>query len=733
MRGLFGFLLIFLLFPFQGAGNPAVFTPDFSGAPVAVPAGAPLMPLCDDPSSPLCVNQWSQQAIPLAVYPQGAARPQFQYFLPAFLPVGAVDENPAKSADWTVFRPSFSSSFSRRRDRRRNQKSDLKSEKPSPKRVFYRSKSSPDTVKIVETDQKGKKIIREKRGGLSPEEDISQLKVVKDSPEKDTNWEAFSPSFAEPEQEGSDPQTTLYQSKSDPSQFIAVYTDDQGEQKAQSVRPVLVSEEDLTLETDPLEEFEEPESRGSKAGSAKPKKAKAPSPESDKPKKAKVRGSKRQEAPDFSQKSDELKSKTAKDLDSQQTQTTASKSAKKPSGESASLAHAGFLARSRKQAAALPAALKRSQTKSSSASQCISLEDPKEGDTEAGWCFECLRDGEDSVLSSLMQDRAFFSALSGYLKEVTASSRKKISSKEVPAEKICSPETSLKALKAIIKNFEIHCPGDKKFKNCSKKAQCGKFKSFFEKAQCESCKQGVPPEIMMAMMSIESAGICQANLDTSRENSMGLFQINAKVHQCRNDAGKTYSIKAKDKTEKGLARQCFQNPINNLRAGVDILAGHYRKVNAKPTDSSSCKSWRDMGPEEKDAWRRGVSAYNGGPGWVTRAIESVRNTEALKNTGKHLKDSHKHTKKKYAQNKMPWERLRLAYFAEKLSQKVKKGKDCITNEGKEERGTGRLLSCTISNLAHTEAVLGRNVKGSPASMVDIWSLYMSKHKAKCPK
>ena len=128
--------------------------------------------------------------------------------------------------------------------------------------------------------------------------------------------------------------------------------------------------------------------------------------------------------------------------------------------------------------------------------------------------------------------------------------------------------------------------------------------------------------------------------------------------------------------------QCFKDPINNLNKGIDILFNHYGEVNANST--SQCKSWLEMTLSERDAWRRGVSAYNGGPGWVTRAIESVRDRRTLVNTD-YLTGTHKKINSRYKNDTASWEQLRVYYFAEKLSPG-------------NTTGSGRRLDFTVSNL-----------------------------------
>ena len=342
---------------------------------------------------------------------------------------------------------------------------------------------------------------------------------------------------------------------------------------------------------------------------------------------------------------------------------------------------------------------------------CFVIDKPEE--TEAkGPCIECEKKGQEgsaSVLFSLGRDPQFRAYLDGYLKKVTASSARKVQAQTVVSgssvQKICAPEISLKE---IIKNFNRTCP--EPYKN--------NFEGFFKTAYCESCKKGIPPEIMMAKISIESAGKCPAEAKNEHENSVGIAQNNARVHQCHDHrTGKTHQRN----TEAN--RECFKDPINSMNSGVDILFKYYNKANPNPIETSQCKSWLEMNPTERDSWRKAVSDYNGGPGWRSRAITSVRNRQTLIST-QYLSGTHKTVKDEYKTDSLSWEELRVAYFVEKVVQQMKTGST---------KGTGRKLSLTISNLAHTEAILGRNVKTPAPAMVEIWSQFLKKNEVSCTR
>ena len=110
------FFLFILFSPGLTAQNPLLFKPDFNGQSVFIPQGTNITPLCSDPSSPMCFNQWTSQAVPLASYFSNQASPQFSYFLPSFVPLGTA-ENPENDAGWEeIYIPAFSSSSRRRRD-----------------------------------------------------------------------------------------------------------------------------------------------------------------------------------------------------------------------------------------------------------------------------------------------------------------------------------------------------------------------------------------------------------------------------------------------------------------------------------------------------------------------------------------------------------------------------------------------------------------------------------------
>ena len=589
-------LLFIILSPRLMAQNPFLFKPDFSGQSVFMPKGTNLVPLCSDPSSPLCFNQWTNQAIPLSSYFPNLSVPQYGYFLPSFISSGFA-ENPENDTAWEeIYIPTFSSSSRRQRGSKRDSVEDSKEADNKTQRSFYRNKSEPNQIRLVETDSEGEVTVQEGQVAFVSLDDI------------------------EPVAEAQPSVTSHLSQRKPPHRSVEI-------------------QKDSHQESSPLQDS----------------------------------------------------SPTGQDFQF--------------FGDTYQISRDTYV---------LPSTTKEVEP------GCFII-DKQEVETEAGFCPECVRSGENnSILHSLVQNQEFLASLQGYLKKVVMSSEDKIEKQtantELETQKICSPEISLKA---IIDNFESTCPSP--YRN--------NFESFFKRVYCQSCQKGIPVELMMGMMSIESAGRCSAIAQNTLESSTGLFQIDASQHDCRDEANILYRKNTRDNL------QCLKNPVNNLNSAVDILTKHYEQVNPHSVSEGQCKDWLDINSTERDSWRRAVSAYNGGPGWVTRAIKSARDTRTLSNT-RYLQGAHRRTHTAERNDTARWEELRLFYFIEKLSQKNRNLPRCNSFLERDQGGTGRQLCLTVSNLAHTEAVLGREVKNSTPGMVEIWGQYkkqfLQKHPVTCP-
>ena len=353
--------------------------------------------------------------------------------------------------------------------------------------------------------------------------------------------------------------------------------------------------------------------------------------------------------------------------------------------------------------------------------------------TEAEFCWTCDR---HPVLNDVAGNAEFLSNMARFLNQSSEKAKKKIQSavpqsKEGGFTKICMSNNPLNHLIKTFNAPNSKCPI--------------KFDEFYPSAYCESCKRSIPPEIMLGLMSIESSAKCQAEANTELENSLGLFQINSRVHDCTDRSGVTH-----DADTEG-ARNCLRNPINNLIESVTKLAGNYASVNPKPRSRGQCQSWSDFDDEEKDRWRKAVSAYNSGAGWLVRSIKSVKIAySSLAKDGDYYTEmtgSHKQKKFLPAQEKYikqekldpSWEDMRVYFFTEKLMQNPslqlsEREVKAMKEVRREDPLSGRQLVMSLSNVAYVESILGRNEDRSYPGMVDIWEQHIkNNNKPSCNK
>ena len=590
--------------------NPFLFQPDFSGKSVFVPQGTNITPLCTDPSSPLCFSQWTNQAIPMASYTPNVSMPQYNYFLPAFIPSAspAVVQNPENDSDWEkIYIPSFSTSssrgsrYSRDSGREKDQEEeviekDSEEKKPDeenessvelPTRSFWKPKNPTEnqknTVRIVETDSEGKTTVQEGQISFINENHI-------------TNIPSQSPDSSTP---ALDKQNTNQTPSS--------------------------KNEQNTNQT--------PSSKNEQNTNQTP-----------------------------SSKNEQNTNQTPFSRDEQ----NINQSSEVPVIPNYQISEDTYV---------LPSTTKEIE-------QGCFVIDKKETQTEAVFCIECYKN--EAQNTNLLKN---IKTLMNQMNQVKTATVTKVDGKLVSAhsvvDKICAPE---KSLSNIISDFEKTCEPD------------NDFKKFFKHLYCKSCNRGVPPEIMLSMMSIESKGDCSGQrINLPNEASSGLFQVNAineedNTHQCTDyKTGKVYKSYSNEKL------QCFKNPFNSFDSGLKVIEAKYRSVNGykvspgekfceKPTSE-----WLSMGLTQQDKWRKAVSAYNGGEGYVRKADKRINPNKSSS-----------------------WEAIRIEFFYRKLIE-----------------GKGRRIDNTRLNIAHTEAVLGRNFKGASTSMVDVWSQYIQKNKVSC--
>ena len=758
--------------PLNTKANPLILQPQFNQTPFHIPQGTNLIPLCANPSSPYCFQEWINQAIPMEIHSAGGQGMNF--FLPTFIPLNQSPESHFADEGWKTYRTSISS---RRRIKHPRSKSTDKTT-PEDQETSTTDKTPPEdqetstTDKTPPEDQKiplpGQTEIQHKKG-TDEFRLVTYLPsgggaVLKEGKVSYINEEAIEEVRVEPPVPPAKTQPKRRDTRPTPTPPAKT------QPKRRDTRPT---------PTPPAKT--QPKRRDTRPTPTPPAKTQ--------PERRDTRPTPTPPAKTQPKRRDTIPTPTppAKTQPERRDTRPTPTPQKKPPAVTPKY-------QTKQETVALPATTQPIEIQEG----CFAIDKQKYEDelkTEAQFCPDCKKNSdEEPIILALTQKHGYgfvkgiLSELTGVTKDVKDKLKGKIGS-DTTVQKICSPEESVEK---IIENFKRTCPGT--------------FEDFFQKTYCESCKKGLAPEIMLGMMSIESAGECQAH-NKDGEDSVGLFQVNARVHRCRDQKGKLHKVK----TQKNI--ECFKNITNNINYSINVLLTHYGTVNCLDTkgniydepitkedtkcpkycvkklispqsikkensecseycsrlnekkcapyhsyskqkkcdnyyfrnkkkkcfkkvgnDSNECKSWLDMTLSERDRWRRGVSAYNGGDQWVIRAIHSAVDKNILKNT-KHLEDIYwKKSKERdkdpvawakqlkfyyslYKKKKVDWEKLRFYYFLEKFSPT--------------KTGSGREKLKTFSNIAHTEAVLGREVEGTPPGMVEIWSQYIKENKPNC--
>lgn len=253
------------------------------------------------------------------------------------------------------------------------------------------------------------------------------------------------------------------------------------------------------------------------------------------------------------------------------------------------------------------------------------------------------------------------------------------------------------------KNKRIGGNFDAIAENFRKSCYDADFNKFKEYVKQEAPKQNIPPEVMMSIMTQESAGLCEAMGDKNRPHkSVGPFQLSVgtvrHIDVCT--AKQKQALHGKDfeqmATDKSL--ECLQNPAISLKYGMKVFLDKYKLVNNGQKPSAT--AWSTAGSDEKDNFRKALAAYNGGEGWVKLALADI--AYARKHFDITLKDD--------------WETMRLFMFRHKLE----------SNGRVENTGRGRKLEYEFSNVAYVDAVLGRgNGQYSQVGFSDHWQVALN--------
>ena len=347
----------------------------------------------------------------------------------------------------------------------------------------------------------------------------------------------------------------------------------------------------------------------------------------------------------------------------------------------------------RKQIARSPSVLKEGGTQPSKLSNemvCVPFEQEEKDnfETEAkAICVDCMINSETQNKNK--------EALEGFVGKYLH--RVEVAPYREP-EKICSGFP----IRKIRQNFEKTC-------------QPILFNDFYTEVKKQSCEAGIPPEIMLSLMSAESSGRCSAienNRNTQSVESVGLLQINkdfqniptecapplfyddSQIEQIAqdndNNLNTPFSLLHPPKNSLNLQslkedndKQCLMNPLVSLRLSINTLREKYKKVNGE--ESRGNPNCEDV--EINDEWRKAVAAYNGGEKRVLKSIELLNEHE----------DRFKQEIPNW-NNLSEWEKLRVFFFS------------CLRGDAISEcdhRSGDAIFKNSIEVLAHAEIILGK--------------------------
>lgn len=163
---------------------------------------------------------------------------------------------------------------------------------------------------------------------------------------------------------------------------------------------------------------------------------------------------------------------------------------------------------------------------------------------------------------------------------------------------------------------------------------------------CESCKNKIPPALMLSIMSLESDGHCKVKGDD--DSSYGLFQINTDYHKkpppC--DPQQKEQIQRAKLAELKNNLQCLENPVANTQKSIEILTKQYGYVNNKSQSSFNCKS-SNMSAQQTNKWRKALAGYNGGQTHINNMKDMPKPTAIPEEVWKKMDE---------------WQRIRVQYF-----------------------------------------------------------------------
>ena len=160
---------------------------------------------------------------------------------------------------------------------------------------------------------------------------------------------------------------------------------------------------------------------------------------------------------------------------------------------------------------------------------CFIIDKQDEGLTETEACISCIEKNPDPDMISPEMFKTFTS-LQPILEDLLnfgKQAKGEVFHKTVGSnssdfiERICQPEQSLEP---VIAKFNQSCP--KPYKN--------NFQDFLQNMYCQTCSQGIAPEIMLAIMSLNDQGMCNVQWDETKRVYLP-FSVDPKKHTCQSE------------------------------------------------------------------------------------------------------------------------------------------------------------------------------------------------------
>ena len=185
----------------------------------------------------------------------------------------------------------------------------------------------------------------------------------------------------------------------------------------------------------------------------------------------------------------------------------------------------------------------------------------------------------------------------------------------------------------------------------SKQSKSRDVKDFFKYIEDRASEEGVPSEVLFALVMRESNGNCKAGGDGG--DSVGLFQLNTGNSTCLEGCkeGALEGVSAnemkivcekghyhKDYGEPGIEcpgtpsfsnpKICLNNPYCNFEEAFHLLKDQkWGMGNNGEQYRPTSKKWADLKAEERNKWRNAIVAYNGM--WYMRHTKNPRSAERL--------------------------------------------------------------------------------------------------------